>query len=413
LAASTSRIGLAAEAGGAGPRLWLARLTLTDFRNYAQASISLGPESVILSGANGSGKTNILEAVSMLAPGRGLRGAAYADLAKLGGTGGWSIAARLNRDGEEVALGTGQPAPEPDAPAAAGRVVRIDGETAGGSGALGDYVQVLWLTPSMDGLFTGPASERRRFLDRMVASFDDAHRTRLNAFERAMRQRNRLIELGERSERYFAAIEAQMAETGTSIAAGRVEIADRLAGSIALGRSGESAFPWAELALEGWLEAAVRDKAAVEVEDAYAARLADNRERDRASGRTLEGPHRADLRVSHGPKQMPGRLCSTGEQKALLVGLILAHAQALKNAQGGVAPLLLLDEIAAHLDMARREALFGEIDRLGAQAWMTGTDDEVFSPLRASAQFFTVANSSIARNNHDQQRIYARPSKTG
>ncbi len=382
----------------AGQRLWLARLALTDFRNYAQATLNLGSEPVILSGANGAGKTNILEAVSMLAPGRGLRGAAYADLARLNGPGGWSVAARVHRDGDMIALGTGQAA-EAGAPPA-GRVVRIDGETASGSGALGDYVQVLWLTPSMDGLFTGPASDRRRFLDRMVASFDDAHRTRLNHFERAMRQRNRLLENGERSERYFAAIESQMAETGTAIAAGRIEIVDRLAGSIAASRAGsEGPFPHADLALEGWLEAAVRGQAAVEVEDSYAARLAEMRERDRAAGRTLEGPHRADLLVRHGPKDMPGHLCSTGEQKALLIGLILAHARALKTARDGIAPLLLLDEIAAHLDVERREALFGEIEQLGAQAWMTGTDDDVFSPLREAAQFFTVANGSIARNN--------------
>jgi DNA replication and repair protein RecF len=409
LAASASRIGVAAEGEAMGRRLWLARLVVTDFRNYSQASVALGLESVVLNGANGAGKTNILEAVSMLTPGRGLRGAAYADLARLNGTGGWSVAARLSHDGTEVALGTGQPAPS-DGSAASGRVVRIDGETSNGSGALADYVQVLWLTPSMDGLFTGPASDRRRFLDRIVASFDDAHRTRLNAFERAMRQRNRLFEMGERSDRYFAAIESQMAETGTAIAAGRVEVVDRLAGSIAAGRSaGESPFPWADLALEGWLEAAVRGQAAVEVEDAYATRLAENRERDRAAGRTLEGPHRSDLQVGHGPKQMPGHLCSTGEQKALLIGLILAQAASLKSARGGIPPLLLLDEIAAHLDISRREALFTEIERLQAQAWMTGTDDEVFRPLRSTAQFFTVANGSITRNNPDQPRAFARP----
>jgi DNA replication and repair protein RecF len=198
-----------------------------------------------------------------------------------------------------------------------------------------------------------------------------------------------------------------MAETATAIAAGRVEIVDRLAGSIAASRRPESAFPHAELALEGWLEAAMRGKAAVEVEDAYAARLAEGRERDRAAGRTLEGPHRSDLRVAHGPKDMPGHLCSTGEQKALLIGLILAHAQALKDTRRGIAPLLLLDEIAAHLDVARRKALFAEIEQLGAQAWMTGTDDDVFAPLRGAAQFLTVANSSIARNDPDT-RIYAR-----
>ena len=391
-----------------GRRLWLSRLVLTDFRNYAQATLTCEPRSVVLSGANGAGKTNILEAVSMLAPGRGLRGAAFAELARLDAGGAWSVAARFLCDGAEISLGTGQMA-APVGHAPSGRLVRIDGAAASGSGALGDYIQVLWLTPSMDGLFTGAAAERRRFLDRMVASFDSAHRTRLNQFERAMRQRNRLFETGERSERYFAALECQMAETGTAIAAARVETVDRLAGVIQTNRRGPaSLFPWAELALEGWVEAALREHAAVDVEDAYARRLAATRERDRAAGRTLEGPHRADLLVRHGPKDMPGHLCSTGEQKALLIGLILAHARAVKAGRGGIAPLLLLDEIAAHLDMARREALFAEIERLGAQAWLTGTDSQVFAPLQNTAQFFTIENGSIAGHEQDSARCAQR-----
>jgi DNA replication and repair protein RecF len=407
LEASAPQIGMAARDDGAERPLWLARLALTDYRNYGQATLPLGPQSVILSGSNGSGKTNILEAVSMLGTGRGIRGAAYADLARLNGPGGWTVSARLMRGGGEIAIGTGQ-LPPAQGGSASGRVVRIDGETSNGSGALGDYLHLLWLTPAMDGLFTGPGADRRRFLDRMVASFDGAHRTRINHFERAMRQRNRLFEIGERSDRYFAAVESQMAETGTAIAAARVEAVDRLAGVIQAGRTREeSPFPWADLALEGWLESAVRGNAAVEIEDAYAARLAEGRERDRGAGRTLEGPHRADLLVRHGPKDMPGHLCSTGEQKALLIGLILAHAHGLKDYREGLAPLLLLDEIAAHLDQLRREALFAAIETLGAQAWMTGTDEQVFAPLRETAQFFTVANGSIARNNPDQKRVYA------
>ena len=405
--ASALQIGVVADGDVIGRPLWLARLALNDYRNYGQATLPLGPQSVILSGSNGAGKTNILEAVSMLGTGRGLRGAAYGDLARLSGPGGWTVSARLMRDGAEIAVGTGQlPAQQGNTPS--GRVVRIDGETSSGSGALADYIHLLWLTPAMDGLFTGAGAERRRFLDRIVASFDSVHRTRLNHFERAMRQRNRLFEIGERSDRFFAAVEAQMAEIGTAIAAARVEAVDRLAGVIQAGRRQEEGpFPWADLALEGWLESAVRGNAAVEIEDAYAARLAEARDRDRAAGRTLEGPHRADLRVAHGPKDMPGHLCSTGEQKALLIGLILAHAQALKDFREGLAPLLLLDEIAAHLDMLRREALFAAIEKLGCQAWMTGTDEQVFAALRNTAQFFTVANGSIARNNPDHKRVYA------
>ncbi|MEJ2227103.1 MAG: DNA replication/repair protein RecF [Alphaproteobacteria bacterium] len=386
--------------GNVEKRLFLARLALSRFRNYAEATLAPGPASVVLTGDNGAGKTNILEAVSMLSPGRGLRGATFADMAPLGGDGAWAVSARLSVDGEETAIGTGQqPAPGnmggQGGAGSASRIVKIDGETMSGSGALGEYVQILWLIPAMDGLFTGPASDRRRFLDRMAAAFDSSHRTRLTHFERAMRQRNRLFEMGERSARYFEAIEAQMAEIATAIAAGRIEAMDRLAAHIAASTRVDNAFPHAVLALEGVLEADLRDTPAVDVEDAYARQLGQFRERDRAAGRTLDGPHRSDLLVRHGPKDMPAHLSSTGEQKALLIGLILAHAKAVKEAHAGLAPLLLLDEIAAHLDELRREALFDEIERLGTQAWLTGTDVRVFAPLQDKAQFFTVANGTV------------------
>ena len=388
---------------GSGNPLRLVRLSLANFRNYTQATLSLEPRSVVLTGHNGSGKTNILEAISMLAPGRGLRGAPFTELARLQGDGGWAVSARLWRHGAEIALGTGQQASTGSA--SPGRIVKIDGEQTGGSGALGEYLQILWLIPAMDGMFTGPASERRRFLDRMVASFDGAHRTRLNAFDRAMRQRNRLLEMGDRSDRYFSAIESQMAETGTAIAAARIETADRLAGVAT--EAVDGAFPNAVLALEGTLEAALRDMPAVDVEDDYARLLAAGRERDRAAGRTLTGPHRADLRVVHGPKDMPAGFCSTGEQKALLIGLVLAHAKAVKEARAGLAPLLLLDEIAAHLDEPRRAALFAEIERLGAQAWMTGTDSEVFLSLQEKAEFLNVAEGAITRIGNVAGRLHA------
>ena len=401
--AALSSYDLPAESDrGSGIPLRLERLGLVNFRNYIQATLSLEAGSVVLTGHNGSGKTNILEAISLLAPGRGLRGAPFSDLARLKGDGGWAVSARLWRDGAEIALGTGQQVGAGGAPS--GRIVRIDGEQTGGSGALAEYLQILWLIPAMDGMFTGAASERRRFLDRMVATFDGAHRTRLNAFDRAMRQRNRLLEMGDRSDRYFAAIESQMAETGTAIAAARIETVDRLAGMA--GTPG-GAFPYALLALEGTLEAGLRERPAVDVEDDYASQLAAGRDRDRASGRTLTGPHRTDFLVQHGPKDMPAGLCSTGEQKALLIGLVLAHAKAVKVARAGLAPLLLLDEIAAHLDELRRDALFAEIERLGAQAWMTGTDSEVFMPLREKAEFLTVAEGAITRIGNVAGRLHA------
>lgn len=349
----------------------------------------------MLTGRNGSGKTNILEAISMLSPGRGLRGAAFSDLSCLKGAGGWTVSAHLSFDGDRITVGTGQKS-DPTGAGQTSRIVRIDGEQSAGSGVLGDYLQILWLIPAMDGLFTGAASERRRFLDRMVATFDGSHRTRLNRFERAMRQRNKLLELGERSDRMFEAIEAQMAEIGTAIAAARIEALERLA-HYAETRAGASldGFPHAILALEGTLEQALQERPAVDVEDDYARILASGRDRDRAAKRTLSGPHRSDLAVRHGPKDMPAALCSTGEQKALLIGLILAHAKAVKDARTGLAPLLLLDEIAAHLDDLRREALFEEIETLGAQAWFTGTDREVFAPLRSKAQFFDIEDGSV------------------
>ena len=393
-------------------RLHLTRLDLFNFRNYSSCTVELDGRSVVLTGRNGSGKTNILEAVSLLAPGRGLRGAPFAELARLSGDGAWAVSARLALDGEEIRLGTGQQ-PQPGAHTA-GRSVRIDGEQASGSGALGDYIQVLWLIPAMDGLFTGAASDRRRFLDRMVSTFDNAHRTRLNQFERAMRQRNKMLELNERSGRLFEAIESQMAETGTAIAAARIETVERLS---RLGakpeNSGETAFPHAFLALEGILEGFLREKAAVDAEDDYARALAAGRDRDRAAGRTLAGPHRTDLLVRHGPKDMPAHLCSTGEQKALLIGLILAHAKAVKDARGGLAPLLLLDEIAAHLDMLRRETLFEEIEALGAQAWLTGTDQNVFAPLKEKVQFFTVADGTATSISYEEAAFDARQTGTG
>jgi DNA replication and repair protein RecF len=410
LAALSSQEGPTVRERMSGIQLWLARLSLTNFRNYAQMTLAVEARSAVLAGQNGAGKTNILEAISMLSPGRGLRGAAFTDLARLQGDGGWTVSARLWQGDAEVALGTGQQVGASGN--ASSRVVRIDGEHSSSAGALGEHLQVLWLIPAMDGLFTGPASERRRFLDRMVASFDGAHRTRLNAYDRAMRQRNRLLEIGERSDRYFAAIESQMAEIGTAIAAARIETLDRLAGpGAATAVPGGGAFPQAHLALEGTLEAALRDKPAVDVEDDHARALAAGRERDRAAGRTLTGPHRADLLVRHGPKDMPAGLCSTGEQKALLIGLVLAHAKAVKDARSGLAPLLLLDEIAAHLDALRREALFDEIERLGAQAWMTGTDTEVFASLKEKAEFLIVEEGAITPLQKRTGRLHAKQTR--
>ncbi len=379
--------------------IWVERLSLTNFRNYATARLELTRDPVVLLGPNGAGKTNLLEAVSLLAPGLGLRRAPFAELARLGGAGDWAVAARVHTPRGSVDIGTGRlPVQDAaDAGSRAGRLVRIDGVTQSGSGALADWVEMVWLTPAMDGLFTGPASERRAFLDRLTLCFDPGYRTRAGQFERAMRQRNRLLQDGVDDEARFAGLELIMAETGTATAATRAQAAAALETTIAARRERDpgSPFPWSRIALEGWIEQRLAEQPAVDVEDAYLAELQRGRERDRAAGRTLVGPHRTDMTVEHGPKAMPAQHCSTGEQKALLIGLVLAHAELLAERRDGAAPLLLLDEIAAHLDASRRAALLAEILRFGAQAWMTGTDRHPFSRLENRARFLHVEEGRI------------------
>lgn len=375
------------------PCAWVERIQVTNFRNYDAARLVTGPEPVVLTGPNGSGKTNLLEAVSLLTSGQGLRRAPYPELARVG-SGGWAVAARIHGPNGPADVGTGL---KPDGGTRSGRIVRIDGEEHSGSGVLADMLDIFWLTPAMDGLFTGPASERRRFLDRLIPCFDPGYRARLGQFERAMQQRNRLLAEDVREPSRFHGFEQVMAETGVAIAAARIHAIAEITSAIDMRRreAGHSAFPWAELALTGRLETELSAYAAVDVEDTYASTLQQTRERDRAAGRTLDGPHRSDLIVGHGPKQMPASVCSTGEQKALLVGLILAHAELVRRHSNGVPPILLLDEIAAHLDPLRRAALFDEIAALGSQAWMTGTDLEAFSALAGRAQFHHIQDGRI------------------
>jgi DNA replication and repair protein RecF len=374
--------------------MWIERLVLTDFRNHERLSLTLDRRPVVLAGANGAGKTNVLEAVSLLTAGQGLRRAAYTDIARRAGTGAWSVAATVKTAAGRIDIGTGLAA-EPGE--RSGRIVRINGETQSGSGALAEHVEMVWLTPAMDGLFMGPASERRRFLDRLVLCFDPAHALRAGQFERAMRQRNRLLEDGVRDPSRFAGLEMIMAATGVAIAAARAQAVAAIAAVIRQRRDRhpDSAFPWASLLLDGTLERDVARAAAVDVEDRYARDLSEGRERDRAAGRTLTGPHRSDLLVGHGEKDMPAAASSTGEQKALLIGLVLAHAELIRARRGGPAPILLLDEVAAHLDERRRAALFAEILALGSQAWMTGTDQAAFASLLNDAQYLRVEDGRI------------------
>jgi DNA replication and repair protein RecF len=370
--------------------MWIERLALTNFRNHGSLTLALDVRSVVLTGPNGAGKTNILEAISLLAPGQGLRRSLYGEMAKAGGAGAWAVAATVRTADDIVSIGTGLTAETGDR---AGRIVRINGETQSGAGALAERVEMLWVTPAMDGLFRGPASDRRRFLDRLVVSFDPSYRTRVGHFERAMRQRNRLLDEDVRDGARFDGLEMIMAEAGVAIAAARAEAVNGLETMISerRARTADSPFPWAHLRLEGTLEQNLAHLPAVDVEDGYVRALQAGRERDRAAGRALEGPHRSDLVVAHGPKAMPAHVCSTGEQKALLIGLVLAHAELEKRRRDGVAPILLLDEVAAHLDKTRRDALYAEIVQLGSQAWMTGTDESAFDGLANDAQFIRLA----------------------
>ena len=382
----------------ATPRLWVERLGLSGFRNYAALTLDLGPEPVVLAGANGSGKTNILEAVSLLAPGQGLRQAPLGELARGTGDGAWSVSARVHTAIGAVNVGTGQTASAKDADRPAGRVVRIDGETQSGSGALGDYVEMVWVTPATDGLFTGAGSERRRFLDRLIVCFDPGHRTRAGRFERAMAQRNRLLSDGVTRGAQLDGLEMMMAEMGVAMAAARAEAVAALTSVVEArrDRNPHSPFPWSSIQLEGQIDRDLTRLPAVDVEDGYARLLREVRERDRAAGRSLDGPHRSDLIVGHGPKATAAKHSSTGEQKALLIGLLLAHAELVSARRDGVAPMLLLDEVTAHLDSDRRAALFDELLRLGTQAWMTGTDSQAFASLAGRAQFFRVHDGSVA-----------------
>lgn len=377
--------------GASRAQTHLTRLALTNFRNYAALSLELKPGAVVFSGDNGAGKTNLLEAISFLTPGRGLRRAPYGDVARDGGDGGFALHVHLDGPSGAAEIGTGITGG--DAPGDGGRRVRINGATARSAEDMLEWLRVVWLTPAMDALFTGPAGDRRRFLDRLVLAIDGSHGQRALDYEKAMRGRNRLLAEGTRDSAWFDAIETQMAETGVAIAAARREMV-RLLSAMIEKLPGDGPFPQADIELAGELETEIDTMPAVELEEKFRRALASGRDRDRAAGRTLDGPHRSDLLVRHRPKAMPAELCSTGEQKALLVGLVLSHAR-LTGEMSGLTPILLLDEIAAHLDAGRRAALFSILEELNCQAFMTGTDAALFSSLRGRAQFLSVDHGAV------------------
>jgi DNA replication and repair protein RecF len=370
------------------------RLTLANFRSYHAAQIILertGP--VVLTGANGAGKTNLIEAISLLAPGRGLRRATLEELAFSEGDGAWAVSAEIEGMLGLATLGTGidPPAGDESAPT---RKCRIDRESVGSAAAFADHLRVVWLTPAMDPLFSGPASERRRFLDRLVLAVDAQHSSRVAALERSLRSRNRLLEDAAGDTHWLDAVEHETAEVAVAVAAARAETVKRLSAALHASRGEAPEFPQAEIALEGWMEQLLPDHSALEIEDRYRALLQDNRARDAAAGRTLDGPHLSDLSVTHAGKNIPAEDASTGEQKALLIRLVLAHASLIKQ-MTGYAPLLLLDEVVAHLDPARRAALYDALTSLAAQVWMTGADPVAFGDIIGRAQVFVVRGGGV------------------
>lgn len=360
------------------------RLILRDFRSYAALDVRFESGLVAFVGENGAGKTNLLEALSLFSPGRGLRRAELADCARLDGPGGFSVAIEVEEEGEVRPMGLGLEGSE--------RLNRIDRAPVGSARAFSDHLRLVWLTPAMDPLLSGPAGERRKFLDRLVLAIDPEHGARVGRFERALRGRNKLLEEGGRNGAWLDAVEREAAELGVAIAAARAECVGRLAGSILAERDDASPFPWAGLALVGEVEAMVMQGPALEAEETYRAALRESRPRDAAAGRTLIGPHVADLEVTHGPKQAPAARASTGEQKALLVGIVLAHARLVAD-MSGIAPVALLDEIAAHFDPRRREALFAALARIGAQAFLTGADPAAFTGLGGAV--YEVAGGTV------------------
>jgi DNA replication and repair protein RecF len=369
------------------------RLTLSNFRSYRAATLALDAQLAVLVGPNGAGKTNLIEALSFLAPGRGLRRATLDEVAFAEGNGAWAVAAELEGALGLATLGTGiEPPASEDATLT--RKCRIDGEPVASAAAFADHLSIVWLTPAMDGLFGGPASERRRFLDRLVLAVDGTHSTRVNALERSLRSRNRLLEQPSPDAHWLDAIEHETAELAIAVAAARAETVRRLAAALLRNRDPASPFPWAGVALDGWVENALMELPATEVEDRYRTTLRENRARDAAAGRTTDGPHLTDLEVLYGPKGIAANLASTGEQKALLIGLVLAHA-GLVAEMTQHAPLLLLDEVVAHLDPGRRAALYDALAALDAQVWMTGADPAPFAAVASRAQLLAISPGRV------------------
>lgn len=377
---------------------YLTQLNLQNFRCYEGARIqNIESGLIVLCGPNGAGKTNILEGVSLLTAGRGLRGVGAHEMQRHDSRQSWGVSAKVMTGGGEVALGTGLN------PQTGRRIVRINGVDAKSQTALSDYIGCLWLTPQMDRLFLDGAMGRRKFLDRLIFTFDPGHSGRVTRYENAMRQRSKLLQDEERAEPiWLNSLEAQMAETGVAIAAARLDFVGRLQNSCNRADSTEeNYFPKASLAAKGTIEELLQNTPAVEVEKLFSYQLQQSRPRDALVGGASTGPHKSDLSVNYKAKNIAAAQCSTGEQKALLIGITLAHSR-LMAAERGAPPVLLLDEIAAHLDEDRRQALFERLQNLGGQVWMTGTDPILFRSIVGKAQFFDVELAQITTAKTNQ-----------
>jgi DNA replication and repair protein RecF len=367
------------------------RLTLSNFRNYHAAALDVDRRTIVLQGPNGAGKTNLIEAISFLAPGRGLRRATLDEVAFHEGDGSWAVAAEVEGALGLATLGTGIDA----APAQGGSAVRkyrVDREPVGSAAAFADHLRVVWLVPAMDSLFTGAPSERRRFFDRLALAVDPDHGGRVNALERALRSRNRLLAEPQPDTHWLDAVEHETAEIAVAVAGLRAEAARRLEGVLAARRGAD--FPPVQIALEGWMEKLIPTQPAIEIEERYRAVLLESRVRDAAAGRTLDGPHLTDLAVIYAHKGIAAAEASTGEQKALLIGLVLAQARLITE-MTGFAPVLLLDEVLAHLDPARRKALHAELAELDAQVWITGADPALFAEVGDDAAVVEVRSGRL------------------